>query len=120
MALSRRIAPEDVDDYHLELAFDNLLHCRHRIRRDEGNAMINEDEIKFAIIKEPPNPWARISEVAAKVGVKPCEEGPPRQATMRARGADDKDYDIWEVIIAVLNKLDSTSNGTEASGAKPL
>lgn len=42
-----------------------------------------------------PNPWARISEIAARVGVAPRESGPP---TVSMKGADGKDYDLWEVI----------------------
>jgi len=52
------------------------------------------------------NAWARISEVAAKVGVEPYKGGSP---TICATGADGNRYDIWEVIIAVLDKMEKSS-----------
>jgi hypothetical protein len=51
----------------------------------------------------PPNPWARISEVAARLGVKPVEHGKP--ATITCVGGDGNSYDIWEVVIAFLDKM---------------
>lgn len=60
-----------------------------------------------ANIKPWPNPWARISEVAARVGVKPYRHG--ALATITAKGADGESYDVWEVIIGVLDKLESGS-----------
>lgn len=51
-----------------------------------------------------PNPWARISEIAAKVGVQPIQHGHP--ATITAMGADGNPYDLWEVIARVLDRLD--------------
>lgn len=56
---------------------------------------------------DAPNPWARISEIAGKVGVQPMTPG---AATICATGADGKQYDIWEVIAAVLDKLDSADS----------
>jgi hypothetical protein len=48
------------------------------------------------------NPWARISEVAARLGVKPRAGGPP---TIVAVGADGENYDIWEVVIAFIDQM---------------
>ena len=56
-----------------------------------------------------PNPWARISDVAARVGVDPI--GPGHPATICATGADGKNYDIWEVVIGI---LDAISTQTES------
>lgn len=60
-----------------------------------------------ASFQRPPNPWARISEIAAKVGVPPIQHGHP--ATITALGADGNSYDVWEVIARVLDRLDSAS-----------
>lgn len=65
-------------------------------------------EVKFidatqTTIVPPPNPWARISEIAAKVGVEPIQFGHP--ATITAMGADGKAYDVWEVISRVLDRI---------------
>jgi hypothetical protein len=50
------------------------------------------------------SPWARISEVAAKLGVKPKQtESPP---SIVAVGADGQTYDVWEVVIAFLDKME--------------
>lgn len=59
-------------------------------------------EGKFEILK-PQNPWARISEIAAKVGVKPIDVNQP---TITAMGADGNFYDVWEVLARVLDKLE--------------
>ena len=56
-------------------------------------------------IVNPPNPWERISEVAARLGVAPCEPG-RTVATITAKGADGKSYDVWEVVIAFLDRMD--------------
>ena len=56
-------------------------------------------------IPKPQNPWARISEIAAKVGVGPCEHGHP--ATITAMGADGKAYDVWSVISAVVDLMNA-------------
>ena len=53
----------------------------------------------------PPNPWARISEIAARVGVAP-DSG---DASIYATGADGKAYDIMAVVIAVLDHIENKS-----------
>ena len=55
-------------------------------------------------IHNPPNPWARISEIAAKLNVKPRADS---RATIVATGADGEQYDIWEVVVAFLDRLDA-------------
>ncbi len=55
---------------------------------------------------EPNNPYARISDLAAKVGIKPLEKG---QGGIVAKGADGNRYDIFEVIIAVLDKMEKSA-----------
>ncbi len=53
------------------------------------------------------NPWARISEIAARVGVQPhVKKG---VATIMAEGADGQMYDVFEVVSAVLDKIDSAT-----------
>jgi hypothetical protein len=54
-----------------------------------------------------PNPWARISEIANKVGVRPWQPGDPPSIT--ATGADGLRYDVWAVVAAVLDRLDRQS-----------
>lgn len=66
---------------------------------DARGEIYSKGTITFA---EPQNPWKRISEVAARVGVGPYEG---KECTITALGADGKDYDLWEVIIAVLDRL---------------
>jgi hypothetical protein len=51
---------------------------------------------------EPPNPWGRISEIAAKLGVKPYTGG---MATITAVGTDGNSYDVWEVASKALDRL---------------
>ncbi len=71
--------------------------------------MANEDlALTMGITIQPPeNPWARISEIAARVGVPPHQKGDP--ATITAEGADGNYYDLWAVIAAVLDRLDAAS-----------
>ena len=54
-------------------------------------------------IKQPPNPWARISEIAGKLGVEPIEHGHP--ATITCKGADGNSYDLWEVVSKFLDAM---------------
>lgn len=58
-------------------------------------------------IAPPPNPWARISEIAARVGVPP-DDG--KAASVRAQGADGKWYDIMAVVAGVLDHIDKASS----------
>jgi len=55
-------------------------------------------------VQNLPNPWARISEVAAKLNVKPRMDS---RATIVVTGADGEQYDIWEVVVAFLDRLDA-------------
>lgn len=50
------------------------------------------------------NPWGRISDIAAKVGVQPMTDR--HNATITAMGVDGNAYDLWEVIAAVLDRLE--------------
>lgn len=57
----------------------------------------------FVIDKwDQPNPWERISEIAAKVGVAPTEAP---YGTIVATGKDGKLYDVWEVVSRTLDKI---------------
>jgi hypothetical protein len=64
-------------------------------------------EPTFTIGSPPPNPWARISEIAACVGVGPNRAGDP--PSLLAQGADGQMYDIMKVVVAVLDKLATAS-----------
>lgn len=55
----------------------------------------------------PPNPWDRISEIAARVGVPP-DDG--KAASLRAQGADGQWYDLMAVVIGVLDHLDKAAS----------
>jgi hypothetical protein len=66
------------------------------------------------VIQQPSNPWARISEIAARVGVGP-HAGGGGPATILVMGADGKNYDVFAVVAAVLDKIDAASN-EEARG----
>ena len=49
------------------------------------------------------NPWGRISKIAARVGVQPST----REAlSVTCMGEDGHFYDIFEVVIAVLDHID--------------
>lgn len=50
------------------------------------------------------NPMARISEIAARLGVAPRERFDV--ATVIAEGADGKQYDVFEVAAAFLDRMD--------------
>lgn len=54
-----------------------------------------------------PNPWARISEIAARVGVSPRKDGDP--PSVIARGEDGNDYDIMAVVVAVLDRIEKAA-----------
>jgi len=51
------------------------------------------------------NPWERISEIAKRVGVKPM--GDDHKATVTTIGGDGEHYDVFEVVIAVLDYIDA-------------
>jgi hypothetical protein len=63
--------------------------------------------VKTNDILDIQNPWSRISEIAARVGVAPREAADP--ASVVVLGADGKYYDIWSVIAAVLDKIETAS-----------
>jgi hypothetical protein len=50
----------------------------------------------------PDNPWGRIDEVAKRLGVAPHTQGPP---TIIAIGNDGQPYDVWEMVIAFLDRV---------------
>lgn len=52
------------------------------------------------------NPFERLPEIAARLGVKPVAGGEARSLIARV---DDEDYDIWEVVSALLDKMDSVT-----------
>lgn len=54
-----------------------------------------------------PNPWRRISSIAARVGVKPIP--PNGTGTICATGEDGELYDILDVLTGVLDKIDSAN-----------
>ena len=58
-------------------------------------------------INPPQNPYARISEVAAKLGVPPHKSDGP--ATVLMPGGDGQMYDLFEVVIRFLDRLDSAN-----------
>lgn len=59
----------------------------------------------FTMSVNSSNPYERISDVAARVGVKPYERVAGK-AVITAKGADGNDYDVFEVVIAALDKID--------------
>ena len=61
---------------------------------------------EIAKLADPVNPWARISEIAAHVGVSPHKAGDP--PSIVAIGADGNGYDVWKVVAAVLDKIESS------------
>jgi hypothetical protein len=78
---------------------------------EEATKMVTDEPIMFkagetlqAGLAAPVNPWGRISEIATRLGVKPTEWGKP--GTIVAKGADGNSYDIWEVMIAFLDRMD--------------
>lgn len=74
-------------------------------------------EPSYMVMSPLPNPWARISEIAARVGVKPRDEDP---VTISAKGADDKNYDVWEVIAKVLDRMDECTKQRDSEQARLL
>ena len=68
----------------------------------------NDHAIKIKTINEPENPWARISEIAARLGVEPITDGRPG-VTIVACGADQQRYDMFEIIVAFLDRVDAVS-----------
>ena len=69
-------------------------------------------------IKSPPlkNPWGRIDEVAKRLGVEPGDEG----STIVATGNDGKAYDVWEVVIAFLDRMEKVCEQTESNARGQL
>lgn len=51
------------------------------------------------------NPWDPITDIAARLGVAPCEDG--RLGTITAIGRDNRKYDLWEVVTALLDRMDA-------------
>ena len=56
---------------------------------------------------EQQNPWDKVSIVAKKLGVEPCAPGTKTGIT--ARGSDGKSYDLMEIVLAVLDKIDKAA-----------
>ena len=52
------------------------------------------------------NPFGRISEVAKMLGVEPITD---IRQTVVMKGRDGMNYDVWEVVIAYLRKLEEHS-----------
>jgi hypothetical protein len=52
-------------------------------------------------------PFGRISEIAARLDVKPHE--PSDSPTLLATGDDGKHYDIWKVVAAFLDKVEAAT-----------
>jgi hypothetical protein len=63
-------------------------------------------------LSEFPNPWSRISEIAARVGVKPVVPAVP---SIVATGADGKLYDVLEVVSAVLDRIDKSVSDSKST-----
>lgn len=80
------------------------MHRQHEAAGVRMNGHIFETVSK----KERANPWARISEVATKLDVKPVQVNHP--GTITAMGADGNAYDVWEVIVALLDRLDQAAS----------
>ena len=57
-----------------------------------------------------PNPYGRISDVAAKLGVAPYISGKP---TVVITGDDGHQYDVWEVLIAFLDRMEKSALAPE-------
>lgn len=54
-------------------------------------------------IPKPPNPWGRVSEIASRLDVAPYDGG---ATTILVTGNDGKIYDVWEVLNALLDRMD--------------
>lgn len=50
------------------------------------------------------NAWARISDIAARVGIKPGQVG--GATSIFATGADGQSYDVMAVVVGVLDYID--------------
>jgi hypothetical protein len=57
-----------------------------------------------------PNPYGRISDVAAKLGVAPHISGKP---TVIMTGDDGHQYDVWEVLVAFLDRMKKSAIAPE-------
>jgi hypothetical protein len=66
-------------------------------------ARLDIDGAALSLFTEPQNPWARISEIAGRLGVRPVQQG---QTTILVTGADGEAYDVWEVVSAFLDRME--------------
>lgn len=67
--------------------------------------MVNdqEDQARGSFtIEQPPDPWARLPEIAARLGVKPCES-----AGMMIVVRDGGRYDVFDLVNALLDRVDA-------------
>ena len=56
---------------------------------------------------KPSNPYGGISDVATKLGVEPCRN---KTVTITMKGHDGQDYDVWEVLVALLDRMDRAAS----------
>jgi len=52
------------------------------------------------------SPWNGIIPIARRLGIKPVKKGGPPRVIVRTENGD---YDIFEIITAVLNRIDEVS-----------
>lgn len=60
---------------------------------------------------EPQNPYARISEIASKLGVLPYRQSDA--PTILMPGADEQMYDVFEITSRFLDRLDTAIKEAE-------
>jgi hypothetical protein len=75
---------------------------------DGGYTTRNVSDFTFTLLKEPPNPYGRISDIAARLGVAPHQ--PDMPATTLMPGRDGQMYDVFAVIERFLDRLDALSS----------
>jgi hypothetical protein len=66
-----------------------------------------EKPANFHLLEQAPvyNPWDPLTELAARLGVKPCEK--QKLGTITATGRHNETYDLWEVVTALLDRMDA-------------
>ena len=71
----------------------------------EGEKQVSDDALHT--FQVPADPYAKLAPLAERLGVKPVDEGAPASVMFMSQG---KGYDIFDVINALLDRLDAAEN----------
>ena len=82
-------------------AFDPIVIEQHACPGKNGGPYRTAADFK---IEQPPDPWARLPALAARLGVKPVEPGGPPRVMIRTVAGQQ--YDVFEIANALLDVIE--------------